>query len=276
MSSAAIVLGLALFSSLLVFNVNLLAWPVGSEISHIQNRIAESLPVARGMLRIVAQVNETYAPSPILIRTYPGSTESAIIVLEQGSEIAPLTEIPVSISAAGPSSVPLSVLTNPLIVLTNTSGEIETLLAPNLYTVNFEDWRLNNLSVNLQVYSGQITQLNVVLNASSYGIQYFDVADSDNSGWVSSWQQVFALLPTAMPLTLQGESTYLATNFSFFGFVKELTNNSFTPVSITSSLIGNNSEWVQLQVREPLRIGEIHTLNLIAMKTFYMVSIIAP
>ncbi len=68
--------------------------------------------------------------------------------------------------------------------ITNSLGQVEENLSPNTYGVKLVDWRLNNLTVNVQIKSNEISYLNVTVNATSYVIESANIADPDFSGWV--------------------------------------------------------------------------------------------
>ena len=169
-------------------------------------------------------------------------------------------------------SVFLNSVTSPTITnFTDSSGEIQENLAPNSYTIKFFDWRLDNLSVQVQISSNNVTDLNVTVNASSYAVQSFNIADPDSSGFAVGWGQIYALVDTNRSVTLQNQIIFLDTVDSLITPIGSLNQVGLTPVTLSSVSSTNDSQWLQIQVKAPVNISSIRTMSILTLHSVYTV-----
>jgi hypothetical protein len=153
--------------------------------------------------------------------------------------------------------------------ITNSLGQVEENLSPNTYGVKLVDWRLNNLTVNVQIKSNEISYLNVTVNATSYVIESANIADPDFSGWVVSWGQIYARVDANQSITAHNPLTYLDTGFSPFTPLTGIQQAGVTPIKISSADLSNGSQWVQLQVSAPLNISSIRSMSILTLHSQY-------
>ena len=204
-----------------------------------------------------------------------------VTVLSNESLITPSTLI-ASIVGANVVSQPLSGLTvaislglSPPFVTNRTiaSGQVEENVPPNVYSVKIVDWRLNNFTTTVTVRSNEITSLAVTLSATTYTIQEFHILDPDSTGYIVGWEQVYAHLAGNNSVVAQNPQTYLDTQMPPATPIQSFDNPKVvTPVSVGAEQPGNLSQWVQLQVKAPLSIGNIKTLSLLTLSTSFAVN----
>ncbi|MFI5420752.1 MAG: hypothetical protein ACHQ1H_07260 [Nitrososphaerales archaeon] len=255
LTSILILLGIGILSVFLLFAINILAWPVGSEIGKIATVNPIPAKVPEGVILVTVLSNQTLvSPSTALLN---GSGSNII-----SQPLAGLT-VAISLGLAPPF------VTNRTIA----NGQVEENVPPNVYSVKVLDWRLNNFTTTVTVLSNEITSLAVTLSATTYTIQEFHILDPDSTGFIVGWEQVYAHLPGNNSVVSQNPQTYLDTQMPPATPIQFFSNpRVVTPVVVGSEQAGNLSQWVQMQVKAPLSIGNIKTLSLLALSTSFVVN----
>ncbi len=256
LASLIAVLGIALIAFFLIVALNSLAWPVGSAVGNVMSELPTPVRVPDGVLSVTVHSNQTIVA--------PESAHFNSGTRVRNPERGALSGILVSVY--------LNAVTSPTITnFTDTSGQIQESLAPNSYTVKFFDWRLDNLSVSVQISSDNITDLNVTVNASSYSIQSFNIADPDFSGFAVGWGQIYALVGTNRSITSQNQIIFLDTVDSPTTPISNIDQAGLTPVTLSTASSTNDSQWLQIQVKNPVDISSIRTMSILTLHTVYTV-----
>jgi hypothetical protein len=253
-----LLLGMALISLLLISALNNTSWPVSSDISRINFNLATPRPTPPGTLVVYLISNESAFPSS-------GIIGNNCRINCRNYQIVPLANVPIYISLTGGLG---TFATN----ISNVTGVVAEQLPPNSYTIRINDWRLQNLSVPLQVFSNKTTTLLVSLYNTVYVVQSYNIADPDSSGWAVGWQQVYADVPTAQIVSGAGISTFLDTQLPVRELLEGPPSSLLTPVTVSSSTVENGSEWLQLQLNNPIPIQNIQTMNLLTLRTTFAVN----
>jgi hypothetical protein len=257
LGSSLAVIGIALVAFLLIIALNSLAWPVGSALEHVVSELPTPIVIPDGVLLVTVNSNQTNLPAVIDNSTAP------FVVGNQERDV--LTGITVSVF--------VSTVTSPTITnYTDSLGQIQENLAPNTYSVKFYDWRLSNLSVPVQVNSDSITDLNVTVDASSYHVQSLNLDDQDSSGWVVAWGQIFALVETNRSVTSPNQAIFLDTQYSQTTPINNLNEKYLNPISVSEVSQTDYSQWLQIQVKNPMNIGSIQTMSVLTLRSQYVVS----
>jgi len=255
LASSIAVLGIALIAFFLIFALNSLAWPVGSTVGNVISNLPTPIKVPNGVLRVTVHSNQT-------IVTGSSYLNSGLVIPNPDRE--PLQGIHVLVYLNAATS---PTLTN----FTNSDGQVQESLAPDAYTVKFFDWRLDNLSVSVQVSSNSITDLNVTVNASTYAVQSFNIADPDSSGFAVGWEQVYALVGTNQSVTSQGQITFLDTVSPPSTPINTINQYGLTQITVSTTSSTNDSQWLQIQVKTPMNISSIRTMSILTLHSVYAV-----
>ena len=257
LTSFAILLAIGILSLFLLVAMNFLAWPVGQEVGKIAtiNPIPQRVPDGILMVTVLSSQSIASAFPPGFNQSGPSNLVTQ-----------PFPGLPVAVSVG---LAPIPFVTN----RTVDSGQIQENVAPNTYTVKILDWRLNNFSTAVTVYSNEITSLTVTLNVTSYTVQEFHVQDPDSTGYIVGWELVFVHLDSSTPVAGQNPQTYLDTQLSPETPISSISDpHAVTSVIVASEQPGNQSQWLQLNVKAPLNISAIKTLSLLTLKTSYAVN----
>ena len=256
-AGGVLLIGISLLAILLIFSLNSLGWPIGQGITKIGNVVSVPQNIPYGTLLVQVESNETVLPN------------SAVLVNQAGfysnTRIVHIPDVPISIQESNGIG---GGLTN----YTNYQGQIQETLPPTYYTIKISDWRFDNLTLNVQVLSNRTTFLKVTLDATAFKVESFNVADPDGSGWAVGWENIFAQVQTPMPVASSGSRIFLDIFEPPAQVVSSVNRNELTPVSVTSSTMENQSQWVSLQLSSPINIHSIQTLSLFTLKTNYTVT----
>jgi hypothetical protein len=256
LGSLIAILGIAFIAFFLIFALNSLAWPVGTTVGNVISELPNPVRVPNGVLRVSVYSNQT------IVGIESTRQSTGITIRNPDREALPGILV----------SVFLNSITSPTITnFTDSSGQIQESLAPNSYTIKFFDWRLDNLTVSVQVNSNSITDLNVTVNASSYAVQSFNIADPDSSGFAVGWGQVYALVATNRSLTFQNQITFLDTVDSPATPIANIDQLGLTPITFTTTSSTNDSQWVQIQVKTPMNISSVRSMSILALHSVYSV-----
>jgi hypothetical protein len=281
LANLAALLGLVLFSALLFFSLDQLSWPLGSTIQiHGSQTTSEHL-ASLGMLKVTVQANETVVPnetadccSSIVFPPASGGTTTGLSI--PPGPINNLTyQNPIPLHGVVVKVFHSLALIPFMVNVTDASGEFEIDLSPGSYNVIVSDWRIGNLSVPVQLVGGEITELNVNVNATNIIAQSTNIVDSYSSGWALGWEKMFMQLPTSRPLSTQGTRIYLDSLPLQAESLDSINRSSLTSVSIASSFLQNDSQWVSLQVSSPASIESFHGLSLLTLSTTDTVILVA-
>lgn len=262
-AEAFALLALLIFSFLLLFVLGVLSWPIGQSIGSSQSsnpQSGEQKPVVPGVLIINLTGEEQSVPS--------ATVSDGSIMVEPYAFSYPIGGVTIRITKTGVST-PVALGS------TNGSGLLVVPLAPAYYQVTVLDTRFNNLTVNLQVSQAQRTHFSALFNETHYPTTSYNLFDSDSSGWIGSWNEVFVQIATNQSIRV-GISTreFLQVNMSTAGNVSE-SLNSLIPASILSSSLGNNSQWVQLRVSRFMSVSGIGAITVVTYDVKYTVTISA-
>lgn len=179
---------------------------------------------------------------------------------------APLDRVQVEVTNQENLSSHLSNYTNP-------NGFLNMSLPSSNYYISFNDWRLNNSQILVQIRTGIITLVNVYLNASVYNVQSFDIVDPESSGMAVGWENMYAQLANLDTVGNQGASTFLITkNFPSLVALDSTLPTGVTPVSIRLDSQSNSSQWLSLKVGSPISISSITNVDLLSLSSRFVVS----
>ena len=197
LTSFAILLAIGILSVFLLVAMNFLAWPVGQEVGKIAtvNPIPEKVP--DGVFMVTVFSSSIHREQLLLQDSM--NRASAILVTQPFRGFA-------SRHFAGTGSMPF--VTNRTI----DSGQVQENVAPNTYSVKMLDWRLNNFSTAVTVFSNEITSLTVTLNATSLhgpGISRAGSLILPDS--LSAGSRCTCIWTAVHPLAAQNPQTYLDT-----------------------------------------------------------------
>ena len=257
LASLIAILGIALIAFFLIFALNSLAWPVGSTVGNVISELPTPVKVSDGVLRVTVNSNQTIVA--------PESFHGGLGIVPPNPYVEAVPGVLVSVY--------LNTVTSPTITnFTDSNGQIQESLAPNSYTIKFYDWRLDNLSVSVQISSNSITQLNVTVNASSYAVQSFNIADPDSTGFAVNWGQIFALIETNRPITSQSQIIFLDTVDSPTTPISNIDQAGLTPVTLSTASSSNDSQWLQIQVKTPMNIGTVRSMTILTLSSAYSVN----
>jgi hypothetical protein len=256
LGSLIAVLAIAFIAFFLIFALASLSWPVGSTVGNVISELPTPVRVPDGVLRVTVHSNQT------IVAAESDHLNAGIHFRNPAREA--LSGILVSVF--------LNPVTSPTITnFTDSSGQILENLAPNSYTIKFFDWRLDNLSVQVPISSNNITDLNITVNASSYVVQSFNIADPDSSGFAVGWGQIYALVATNRSVTLQNQIIYLDTVDSLITPIGSINQLGLTPITLSTVSSTNDSQWLQIQVKAPVSISSIRTMSILTLNSVYTV-----
>lgn len=251
-------LGIVVMAFLLIFSVNSLQWPLASSIGKVITILPSPTKIPDGILVVSVQSNTTVvSPSGSFSVGVPG------FFVYNGEQTFPGVRISVYLSGS---------LSTTVSNITDSAGQVEEVLAPDAYTVILPDWRLNNLSVPIQISSDKITKINVQVNADSYTIQSASISDPDSSGFAVSWGSIFVRLSTNQTIASQNIQTFLDTAYPAGTPLDRIQQAGVAPITVGSSSPGNDSQWVEILVTSPLNISSIKSMSLLTLHTQYEVN----
>lgn len=250
-------MSIAVLAFFMIFALNSLQWPIASSLGSVVSIFPSPTKVPDGVLEVNVQSNMTVVPSsaepsffgygsgPYLIENFPG----VIVDVFMNSGIGPVASN-----------------------ITNLGGQVELILAPNNYSVKLVDWRLNNLTVDLQISSDKITDLNVTVNATAYVIESASISDPDFSGYATSWGQIYALIDSNQSITASNPETFLSTQYPAFTPLYRIDQQAVIPIVVGSSDRSYGAQWVKISVDTPLNIGSIKSMSILTLRSKYAVS----
>ena len=155
---------------------------------------------------------------------------------------------------------------------TNPAGFLNMSLPISSYYISFIDWRFNNTRVTVQIEPGRTTFVNVYLNASTFAVQSFDIVDPDSAGMIVGWENMYVQLANLDTIGSQNSSTFLIThNFPFLVALETTLPSGVTPVSVALNFDSNSSQWISLNVKSPIPISSILNVNLLVLRTNFVV-----
>jgi len=250
-------IGIAIVAFFLIFSLNSFEWPLASSLGKVVTILPSPTPVPDGVLLVDVNSNLSVIPTNPSTDFFGSPSVSSSVNTE------PLPGIKLGIFLGLSESV-----TN----LTDSRGQVRENLSPNTYTIKFFDWRLNNLSTNVQISSDKITLLSVNVNATSYAIQSANIVDPDFSGWAVSWGQIFVNVATNRSVTSGNPQTFLDTSFQSSTPLSRIAQSGVTRITVGPSNQGNGSEWIQVNVNAPLNISGIKTMSILTLNSEYNVT----
>jgi len=250
-------IGIAIVAFFLIFSLNSLEWPLASSLGKVVSVLPAPITVPDGVLLVTVHSNLTVIP-----------TNSTTSLLDNPSFFPGYT----TESLAGIKLGVFLGLSESVTNITNSFGQVRENLSPNTYAVKFFDWRLNNLSVAIQISSNKLTTLDISVNATSYSIQSANIVDPDFSGYAVSWGQIFLNVGTNASVTSGNPQTFLDTTYQTSTPISRMEQSGVTPITVGSSSEGNGSEWVQVQVNAPLNIGSIRSMSILTLRSEYNVT----
>ncbi len=255
-------LGIAILAFLLIFTLNSLQWPLAASLGRAIQSLPSPATIPDGVLAVTVISNLTVFPGPSPNSQYVLSPEDSFQRMED------LSSVQIDLYSGIGTTPFMRNFTGP-------SGTWEGDLPPNTYTVRLLDWRLGNLTANVQVTSNKVTKLDVTLNATSYAIQSANIADPDFSGYAVSWGQIYALVDANQSVTGHTPVTFLDTAYSPSTPMSRVAITGVTAISVESSNQDNGSQWVQFTVSTPLDLGGIRAMSILALRTYYSVNTVA-
>lgn len=252
----ALLLILFLLTMFIVPILNNFGLPTASNIFPLHTS-REHSSNADGILNIFVKSNLTVFPS--------SQSSGSIKVGDHGFVNEPVQGVAVSITNLQTQSRTIKT--------TDSDGQLVVSLSAAEYVVGFLDWRLNYSTLTVEIHSGQSTDLRSYLNATSYPVQSFNVIDTDSSGWVVGWQQMYMLVPATWPVSGLSTNTFMETGTSTpFTILASENPENLTQVSIIGRFQGQNSEWLSIQIASPVEIQSIQGLQLLSIDAKYVVS----
>jgi hypothetical protein len=250
-------LAIAVVAFFLIFSLNSLQWPLASSLSKVVTILPSPSSIPDGVLIVYVQSNLTVFPTNQTVGIFYSP---------------PFSGVPSSTPLSGVKVAVFQGLTATISNYTDSVGQAQEDLAPGTYTVKLLDWRLNNLSTTVQVSSDKITQLSVVVNATSYSIQSANIVDPDSSGWAVSWGQIFVEVGANVSVSTQNPQIFLDTLYSPFTPLSRIQEDGVTPITIGSSTSSSGgSQWVQIQVNSPVNISSIKSMSILTLRAGYKV-----
>lgn len=157
---------------------------------------------------------------------------------------------------------------------TDSKGILNMSLPFSSYFVTFDDWRFNNTQLSVQIEAGRVTFVSAYLNATSYAVQSIVLSDPYSSGMVVPWESTYIRLPNTDYISPQSANSFLITdNIPFVVTLDSTFPSGIIPITITSTSMADNSDWLTLQVGFPLPIASIRTMNLYILSPQYSVTI---
>lgn len=251
-------IGIAVLAFFMIFALNSLQWPIASSLGSVVSIFPSPAKVPDGILEVYVQSNMTVIPLSAE-PSYPSYGLSS-------SAVENLAGINVDVylsSGVGP------IVSN----VTGPGGSLELNLAPNNYSVRLVDWRLDNLTVNLQVSSDKVTDLNATVNAMSYVIESASISDPDFAGYATSWGQIYVLVDSNQSINAKSPETFLDAQYPAFTPLYRIDQQDVVPIVVVgTSDRSNYTQWIQIRVDSPLSIGNIRSMSILTLRSQYAVS----
>ena len=272
LAGACIVLGLVAFTYIIILNLNLLFWPVGSVLGGgIGSPAVQTETVKPGILSVTLEGFKSVFRNQIVANS----------LTDNSSLIIPISNVSLSLLKQGTQGPPIT-------GATDSEGEFRTTLPPSTYVLEIQDRRFNNLNATVEVKAGSITHFQGEINQTDIPSSSFNLVDSDASRWIGSWEQVYLYLPVSNSIpTGDSVSTFLAiaygtaVPYSTLANGSNLTyyqNNISDPSNMIPSRIlqdsqSSNSQWVEISPVGLFFINGIEAITLVTQKVSYSVTI---
>jgi hypothetical protein len=173
-----------------------------------------------------------------------------------------------------------------LLAQTNESGEVEMTLSSGQYAVSVYDGRFS-FETGVSLNPGEVTQLEVRVNRTSFFAFWVEAQDSSTTGQVETWNQVEVAVPTSGANYVTVPIMQLE-NYSNFNFPAEVFLQTIEfryiggffvirgpeiPADVISQVISSGNIWLVLKPLAPLSLSGANYLGVVTYEAAGTVTI---
>jgi hypothetical protein len=280
-----LIAALVVFSSVAIVQSNLLQWPLAAELQSLkgnQNSGQSNNSTSRTNSDSSIFV---WAQAFIPISQSRNSSSSSMIfgkVPISGAAIKLFENA--TVSGVSPSSPRGRLNLKGVLVSSNSTnplGQVRFVVPPGRYLVSMSS-QYGNFSFNVLTQVHNTTELDILVNESSYAASYFEIQNQASPGMLLPWESTFLRINSnPLPTVSTNETVYLV-----FSFLNSSTTpccsfgnlTLFSPQTVRSIVIGafespsQGTLWMQIQTNLILtNINNISGISVIVASTDYTI-----